>query len=68
MENLQHSLDKIIVEFTPKFLNKRHSIKMEYTVEVFVRIFHKNMDYTVLKSGMYVSELRDIDFLRAYLS
>ena len=35
---------------------------------VFVRIFHKNMDYTVLKSGMYCSELRDIVFLRAYLS
>ena len=33
MENLQHSLEEIIAEFTPKFFNKRHSIKMEYTVE-----------------------------------
>ena len=51
-----------------------HSIELEYRTEknkrllVFVHICRAPAEKAVLKSAMYVSEYRDLDFLRAYLA
>ena len=72
--HLQNCLEKIFDKFTPKFINKLHWIQLQYKVErknrIFVlpRIFRKNVDIAVMKSAMYVVEVRDLDFLRAYLA
>ena len=72
--HLQNCLEEIFDEFTPKFVNKLHWIQLQYKVErknrifVMTRIFRKNADIVVMKSAMYVVEVRDLDFLRAYLA
>ena len=72
--HLQSLLEDIFQEFTPQFVNKMHWLQLEYRTEkqkrifVLVRIFRKNADKAVMKSAMYVFEVRDCDFLRAYLA
>ena len=72
--HLQVILEEIFDEFTPQFFNKMHWLQLQYRVEkgkrilVIVRIFQKNVDKAIMKSAMYVVEVRDLDFLKAYLS
>ena len=72
--HLQNCLEEIFDEFTLKFVNKLHWIQLQYKVErknrifVMTRIFQKNADIAIMKSAMYVVEVRDLDFLRAYLA
>ena len=72
--HLQNVLEDIFDEYTPQFVNKMHWIQLQYRVErnkrilVLVRIFRKNADKAVMKSAMYVLDVRDLDFLRAYLA
>ena len=72
--HLQNCLEEIFDEFMPKFVNKLHWIQLQYKVErknrifVMTRIFRKNADIAVMKSVMYVVEVRDLDFLKAYLA
>ena len=72
--HLQGLLEDIFDEFTPQFVNKMHWLQLQYRVEknrrilVLVRIFRKNADKAVMKSAMYVLEISDLDFLRAYLA
>ena len=74
ISQLQNSLQTIFDECTPKFINTMHSIELEYRTEknkrllVFVLICRVPAEKAVLKSAMYVSEYRDLDFLRAYLA
>ena len=71
---LQNSLEDLFVECTPQFLNKRHSIELEYRVQkmsrilVVAQIFRHNPEKALLKSAMYVRDDEDVNFLRAYLS
>ena len=71
---LQNALEDLFDECTPQFVNKKHSIQLQYKVEknkrilVLTRIFRFNPDKALLKSAMYMKEEADIDFLRAYLS
>ena len=71
---LQNSLEDLFDECTPQFLNKRHSIQLEYRVQkksrilVIARIFRRNPETALLKSAMYVRDDEDVNFLRAYLS
>ena len=71
---LQNSLKDLFAECTPQFLNKRHSIELEYRVQkmkqilVVARIFRHNPEKALLKSAMYVRDDEDVNFLRAYLS
>ena len=72
---LQSCLEDIFEEFTPKFLNKSHWIQLQYEVQgnkkrilVFVHVFRKQSEKATLKSAMYILEMRDLDFLRAYLA
>ena len=71
---LQNSLEDLFEECTPQFLNKRHSIELEYKVQkmsrifVVARIFRHNPEKALLKSAMYVRDDKDVNFLRAYLS
>ena len=57
---LQNSLEDLFDKCTPQFLNKRHSIKLEYRVQkksrilVVARIFRHNPETALLKSAMYV--------------
>ena len=68
--HLQNCLQDIFDEFMPKL----HWIQLQYKVErknrifVLTRIFRKNVDIAIMKSAMYVVEVRDLDFLRAYLA
>ena len=72
--HLQHVLETIFDEFTPQFVNKMHWLQLQYKVEkqrwilVIVRIFRKNADKAIIKSAMYVTEARDLEFLKAFLS
>ena len=72
--HLQNCLEEIFDEFMPKFVNKLHWIQLQYKVErknrifVLTRIFRKNADIAIMKSAMYVVEVSDLDFLRAYLA
>ena len=69
-----HIILEIFDEFTPQFFNKMHWLQLQYRVEkgkrilVIVRIFRKNADKAIMKSAMCVVEVRDLDFLKAYLS
>ena len=66
--HLQNCLEDIFDEFTPKFLNKMHWIQLQYKIQkktrilVLTRIFRKNADIAIMKSAMYVLEIRDLDF------
>ena len=72
--HLQNCLEEIFDEFTPKFVNKLHWIQLQYKIErknrifVLTRIFRKNANIAIMKSAMYVVEVRDLDFLRAHLA
>ena len=72
--HLQVIFEEIFDEFTPQFINKMHWLQLQYRVEkgkwilVIVRIFRKNADKAIIKSAMYVVKVRDLDFLKAYLS
>ena len=72
--HLQVILKEIFDELTPQFINKMHLMQLQYRVEkgkwilVIVRIFQKNADKAIMKSTIYVVEVRDLDFLKAYLS
>ena len=72
--HLQNLLEEIFDEYTPQFVNKMHWLQLQYKVErnrrilVLVRIFRKNGDKTVMKSAIYVLNIRDLDLLRAYLA
>ena len=74
MGHLQNLLEEIFNEYTPQLVNKMHCLQLQYKVErnrqilVLVRIFRKNGDKAVMKSAMYVLDVRDLDFLRAYLA
>ena len=73
MGHLQTCLQETFSEFTPQFVNKMHWIQLEYKTQkrrilVFVRVFMKDSETAILKSAMYVSTVRDLDFLRAYLA
>ena len=67
-------MEDIFDEFTPKFVNKMHWIQLEYHVEgnkqilVFVRVYKKESQKETLKSAMYVMNVGDLDFLKAYLA
>ena len=71
---LQNSLEDLFQECTIQFVNKKHSIQLQYKVEkksriLFVtQIFRHNPEKALLKSAMYVRDEEDVDFLRAYLS
>ena len=51
-----------------------HWIQLQYRVEknkrilVLVKVHGKEAEKETLKSAMYVTQLRDLDFLRAYLA
>ena len=72
--HLQNCLEDSFDEFMPKFLNKMHWLQIQYKIQkrsrilVLTRIFQKNADIAIMKSAMYVVEVRDLDFLRAYLA
>ena len=72
--HLQNCLEDIFDEFMPKFLNKMHWLQMQYKIQkrsrilVLARIFQNNADTVIMKSAMYVVEVRDLDFQRAYLA
>ena len=72
--HLQNRLEEIFDEFMLKFINKLYWIQLQYKVErknrifVLTRIFRKNADMAIMKSTMYVVEVRNLDFLRAYLA
>ena len=72
--HLQNLLEDIFDEYTPQFVNKMHWLQLQYKVErnrqilVLVCIFRKNGDKAVMKSAMYVLDVKDLDFLRAYLA
>ena len=72
--HLQNCLEEIFDEFTPKFVNKIYWIQFQYHVEknkrilVVVKVHRKEAEKETLKSAMYVTQLRDLDFLRAYLT
>ena len=72
--HLQSLLKDIFQEFSLQFVNKMHWVQLEYRTEkqrqilVLVRIFRKDAEKAVMKSAMYVLEVRDCDFLRAYLA
>ena len=71
---LQNSLEDLFDKYTHQFVNKKHSIQLQYKVEkksrilVITRIFRHNPEKALLKSAMYVRDEEDVDFLRAYLS
>ena len=71
---LQNSLEDLFQEYTIQFVNKKHSIQLQYKVEknsrilAVRRIFRHNPEKALLKSAMYVRNEEDVDFLRAYLS
>ena len=71
---LQNSLKDLFDECTYQFVNKKHSIQLQYKVEkksrilVFRQIFRHNPEKALLKSVMYVRDEEDVNFLRAYLS
>ena len=70
---LQNSLELLFDECSLQFVNKKHSIQLQYKVEkcrrilVLTRIFRHNPEKALLKSAMYVKDEEDIDFLRTYL-
>ena len=72
--HLQNCLEEIFDEFTPKFVTKMHWIQLQYRLEknkrilVVVKVLRKEAEKETLKSAMYVTHLRDVDFLRAYLA
>ena len=72
--HLQNCLGEIFDELMLTFVNKLHWIQLQYKVErknrIFIqtRIFRKNADIAIMKSAMYVVEVRDLDFLRAYFA
>ena len=72
--HLQNCLEEIFNEFTPKFVNQMHWIQLQYHVEknkrilVVVKVLRKEAEKEILKSAMYVTQLGDLDFLRAYLA
>ena len=72
--HLQNVLQLISDEYTPQFVNKMHWLQLQYRVEknrrllVLVRIFRRNAENAVMKSAMYILDVRDLDFLRAYLA
>ena len=72
--HLQNCLEDIFDEFTPQFLNEMQWIQLEYRVKkqrrilVFTCVFRTNADNAIMKSAMYVVEVRDLDFLRVYLA
>ena len=65
--HLQNVLEDIFDEYTPQFVNKMHWLQLQYRVErnrwILVHIFRKNADKAVMKSAMYVLDVRDLDFL-----
>ena len=71
---LQNSLKDLFDKCTHQFINKKHSIQLQYKVEkksqilVITRIFRHNPEKALLKSAMYVRDEEDVDFLREYLS
>ena len=72
--HFQNCLEEIFDEFTPKFVNKMHWIQLQYHVEnnkrilVVVKVLRKEAEKETLKSAMYVTQIRDLDFLQAYLA
>ena len=70
---LQNSLEDLFDECTHQFVNKKHSIQLQYKVEkksqilVITQIFRHNPEKALLKSAMYVRDEEDVDFLRANL-
>ena len=72
--HLQNCLEEMFDEFMLKFINKLHWIQLQYKHErknrifILTRIFQKNADIAIMKSAMYVVEVRDLDFLRTYLA
>ena len=71
---LQNSLKDLVDKCSHQFVNKKHSIQLQYKIEknsqilVITRIFRHNPEKALLKSAMYVQDEEDVDFLRAYLS
>ena len=57
---LQNSLEDLFQECTIQFVNKKHSIQLQYKVEtksqilVVTQIFRHNPEKALLKSAMYV--------------
>ena len=55
-------------------MNKMHWIQLQYHVEknkrilVVVKVLRKEAEKETLKSAVYVTQLGDLDFLRAYLA
>ena len=74
IRHFQNCLEEIFDECTPKFVNKMHWIQLQYRVEknkrilVLVKVHRKEAEKETLKSAMYVIQLRDLDFLQAYLA
>ena len=75
LAHLQLCLEYMFEEYTPKFLNKKYWIQLQYEVQekhnrilVFVRIFRQDADYAIMKSVTYCRFSTDLDFLRAYLA
>ena len=74
LAHLQWCLEDMFHDYTPQFLNKNYWIQLQYKVQekhnrilVFVRIFHQDADYAVMKSVTYCRFSTDLDFLRVYL-
>ena len=74
IRHFQNCLEEIFDEFTPKFVNKMHWIQLQYHVEknkrilVVVKVLRKEAEKETLKSAIYVTQIRDLDFLRALFS
>ena len=70
---LHRCLKNIEKEYCPKFDSKMHRLTMSYSsrgkrVILHIRIFRQNRHVAVMKSAMYVSDFKDLDFIRAYLA
>ena len=50
------------------WLQLQHRVEKGKRILVIVRIFRKHADKAIMKSAMYVIKIRDLDFLKAYLS
>ena len=71
---LTSCLQNIEKEYCAKFHSKMHTLTMSYKTCVNgrlvlqIRIFRKNKHFAIMKSAMYVSDFKDLDFIRAYLA
>ena len=71
--NFLMDLREIFDDTTPKFVSSQYEIELEYRLRrkrivVFVRLARKENTKHIMKTGLIVSNLSDITFVRKYLS